>query len=44
MKCPGEIYSVDKLCLLSNDKIEVGEWSGWIKLFDMNQRTLLGII
>jgi hypothetical protein len=38
------MYSVDKLYLLPNDKIEVGDWSVCIKIFDMNQRTLLVIL
>ena len=43
-KSPGDIYSVDKLLLLPNDRIAVGDWSGWIELFDMNERRLIGIL
>ena len=41
---PGEIYSVEKLLPITNDRLVIGDWSGDVEIFDMNNKKLLGIL
>ena len=39
---PQDIYSVEKLLLITKDRLVIGDWSGIINVFDMNNKNILG--